>query len=106
MGASPPPRTPAGGFFVFKRRFMAHLSQVTLSESAAVSAQGVEAATFVSRRLNHLRALEAEGIYILREAAAEFARPGMLYSIGQDSSVILRLAQKTLFPGRVPFPPL
>ena len=49
---------------------------------------------FSSSRLNHLRALEAESIYILREAAAEFAKPVMLYSIGKDSSVMLRLAQK------------
>jgi sulfate adenylyltransferase subunit 2 len=55
-------------------------------------------------RLNHLRALEAESIYILREAAAEFARPVMLYSIGKDSSVMLRLAQKAFYPGRIPFP--
>ena len=54
--------------------------------------------------LSHLKALEAESIYILREAAAEFARPVMLYSIGKDSSVMLRLAQKAFFPGKVPFP--
>jgi sulfate adenylyltransferase subunit 2 len=57
-------------------------------------------------RLNHLQALEAESIYILREAAAEFARPVMLYSIGKDSSVMLRLAQKAFFPGPIPFPML
>src|SRR6185369_9686730 len=56
------------------------------------------------RRLSHLRTLEAESIYILREAAAEFARPVMLYSIGKDSSVMLRLAQKAFFPGKFPFP--
>lgn len=55
-------------------------------------------------QLNHLRALEAESIYILREAAAEFARPVMLYSIGKDSSVMLRLAQKAFYPGKIPFP--
>lgn len=58
----------------------------------------------VSARMNHLRTLEAESIYILREAAAEFARPVMLYSIGKDSSVMLRLAQKAFFPGKIPFP--
>ena len=57
-----------------------------------------------ARRLNHLEALEAESIYILREAAAEFARPVMLYSIGKDSSVMLRLAQKAFYPGKIPFP--
>ena len=56
------------------------------------------------RRLNHLQTLEAESIYILREAAAEFDRPVMLYSIGKDSSVMLRLAQKAFYPGRIPFP--
>ena len=52
----------------------------------------------------HLKALEAESIFILREAAAEFARPVMMYSISKDSSVMLRLAQKAFFPGKIPFP--
>ena len=56
------------------------------------------------QRLSHLQALEAESIYILREAAAEFSRPVMLYSIGKDSSVMLRLAQKAFSPGKIPFP--
>jgi sulfate adenylyltransferase subunit 2 len=56
------------------------------------------------RRLSHLQALEAESIHILREAAAEFSQPVMLYSIGKDSSVMLRLAQKAFFPGKIPFP--
>ena len=55
------------------------------------------------QRLNHLQALEAESLYILREAVAEFARPVMLYSIGKDSSVMLRLAQKAFYPGRFRF---
>jgi sulfate adenylyltransferase subunit 2 len=55
-------------------------------------------------RLNHLQVLEAESISILREAVAEFARPVMLYSIGKDSSVMLRLAQKAFYPGKIPFP--
>ena len=63
-----------------------------------------EVATSAFKRLSHLQALEAESIYILREAAAEFARPVMLYSIGKDSSVMLRLAQKAFFPGKIPFP--
>src|SRR5689334_8204362 len=58
----------------------------------------------LDRRLGHLATLEAESIYILREAAAEFARPVMLYSIGKDSSVMLRLAQKAFYPGKIPFP--
>lgn len=52
----------------------------------------------------HLKQLEAESIFILREAVAEFTRPVMLYSIGKDSSVMLRLAQKAFHPGRIPFP--
>src|SRR3954452_13180604 len=55
-------------------------------------------------RLTHLRALEAESIHILREVVAEFANPVMLYSIGKDSSVMVRLAQKAFHPGRLPFP--
>ena len=54
--------------------------------------------------LTHLRALEAESIHILREVVAEFAKPVMLYSIGKDSSVMVRLAQKAFYPGKLPFP--
>jgi sulfate adenylyltransferase subunit 2 len=56
------------------------------------------------RTLTHLRALEAESIHILREVAAEFQKPVMLYSIGKDSSVMVRLAQKAFYPGNIPFP--
>jgi sulfate adenylyltransferase subunit 2 len=55
-------------------------------------------------RLTHLQTLEAESIHILREVTSEFQRPVMLYSIGKDSSVLLRLAQKAFHPGRIPFP--
>src|SRR6202051_4826019 len=55
-------------------------------------------------RLTHLHTLEAESIHILREVASEFQRPVMLYSIGKDSSVLLRLAQKAFHPGAIPFP--
>src|SRR6516162_9379316 len=55
-------------------------------------------------RLDHLRALEAESLHIMREVVAEFERPVMLYSIGKDSSVLLRLAQKAFYPGPIPFP--
>ena len=58
----------------------------------------------MSYRLSHLRALEAESIHIIREVAAEFRNPVMLYSIGKDSSVMARLAEKAFAPGRVPFP--
>jgi sulfate adenylyltransferase subunit 2 len=52
----------------------------------------------------HLRQLEAESIGILREVAAAFRRPVMLYSIGKDSSVMLHIARKAFHPGRLPFP--
>jgi len=52
----------------------------------------------------HLKALENEAIHIFREVAAEFEKPVMLYSIGKDSSVLLHLARKAFYPGRVPFP--
>lgn len=55
-------------------------------------------------RINHLKQLEAESIHIIREVAAEFERPVMLYSIGKDSSVMLRLAQKAFYPDKIPFP--
>src|SRR5512132_3994702 len=54
--------------------------------------------------LSHLRMLEAESIHILREVYAEFQKPVMLYSIGKDSSVMVRLAQKAFHPGNIPFP--
>ncbi len=54
--------------------------------------------------LTHLRELEAEAIHIIREVVAEFANPVMLYSIGKDSSVMVRLAEKAFAPGKVPFP--
>jgi sulfate adenylyltransferase subunit 2 len=52
----------------------------------------------------HLRRLEAEAIFIMREVAAEFVKPVMLYSVGKDSSVLLHLARKAFFPGKAPFP--
>ena len=57
-----------------------------------------------ARRLTHLRQLEAESIHILREVVAEFENPVMLYSIGKDSAVLVRLAQKAFAPGKLPFP--
>ncbi len=54
--------------------------------------------------LSHLKELEAEAIQIIREVAAEFENPVMLYSIGKDSSVMVRLAEKAFYPGKVPFP--
>jgi len=65
---------------------------------------GVGSGAEVVPRLSHLKMLEAESIHIFREVAAEFQKPVMLYSIGKDSSVMLRLAQKAFFPGPIPFP--
>ena len=55
-------------------------------------------------KLTHLKQLEAESIHIIREVAAEFQNPVMLYSIGKDSAVMLHLARKAFFPGKLPFP--
>lgn len=55
-------------------------------------------------KLTHLKQLEAESIHIIREVAAEFERPVMLYSIGKDSAVMLQLALKAFYPGKPPFP--
>jgi sulfate adenylyltransferase subunit 2 len=70
-------------------------NEIQVSSSAASSR---------AARFSHLQLLEAESIHILREVASEFERPVMLYSIGKDSSVMLRLAQKAFYPGPIPFP--
>ncbi len=57
-----------------------------------------------NKKLTHLKKLEAESIHIMREVVAEFDNPGMLYSVGKDSSVMLHLAQKAFFPAPPPFP--
>ncbi|MGF1803524.1 sulfate adenylyltransferase subunit CysD [Vibrio gigantis] len=56
------------------------------------------------KKMTHLKQLEAESIHIMREVAAEFDNPVMLYSVGKDSSVMLHLAQKAFAPGTPPFP--
>src|SRR6201995_3881190 len=58
----------------------------------------------MTARPAHLKALEAESIYILREVAAQATRPVLLYSIGKDSSVLLHLARKAFHPAKLPFP--
>ena len=58
------------------------------------------------QRLSHLKQLEAESIHIFREVVAEFEHPVLLYSIGKDSSVLLHLARKAFYPGKLPFPML
>src|SRR5215469_7709924 len=56
------------------------------------------------RLITHLEQLEAESIHIIREAIAESDNPVLLYSIGKDSSVLLHLARKAFYPGKLPFP--
>ena len=82
----------------------AHHAPVTSEASPAVTAGPASPDVMSTPRFDHLRALEAESIHILREVVAEFERPVMLYSIGKDSSVLLRLAQKAFYPGPIPFP--
>lgn len=60
--------------------------------------------TISNKTLTHLKQLEAESIHIFREVAAEFENPVMLYSVGKDSSVLLHLARKAFYPGKIPFP--
>jgi sulfate adenylyltransferase subunit 2 len=60
--------------------------------------------TTTTYELSHLRALEAESIHVIREVAAEFERPVLLFSGGKDSCVMLRLAEKAFAPARLPFP--
>src|SRR4051812_17398853 len=55
-------------------------------------------------RLTHLKELEAESIYVLREVAAQFERPALLFSGGKDSIVLSHLARKAFWPARIPFP--
>ncbi len=58
----------------------------------------------INDKMTHLEVLEAESIQIIREVAAEFDNPVMLYSVGKDSSVLLHLVRKAFYPGRIPFP--
>src|ERR1700683_3983642 len=83
---------------------MSYGTEISLDQVERLGSPPRDTDALPARRLDHLQALEAESIYILREAVAEFARPVMLYSIGKDSSVMLRLAQKAFFPGKIPFP--
>ncbi|MEM9195011.1 MAG: sulfate adenylyltransferase subunit CysD [Myxococcota bacterium] len=72
--------------------------------SGPVSSAADPVATVPRAAMTHLRQLEAESIHIIREAAAEFDKPVMLYSIGKDSSVMARLAMKAFAPAPLPFP--
>src|SRR5215467_6096841 len=66
--------------------------------------RALDLTTIPAHRLSHLERLEAESIHIMREVAAEFRNPVMLYSIGKDSSVMLHLAMKAFHPAKPPFP--
>ena len=72
--------------------------------AVTLSTQPVTDPAITPDRLTHLKQLEAESIHIIREVAASFANPVMLYSIGKDSSVMLHLARKAFYPGTPPFP--
>ena len=79
--------------FVAARNFLLHIYS-SIKEATDMDQQ----------RLTHLQQLEAESIHIIREVAAEFDNPVMMYSIGKDSSVMLHLARKAFYPGKIPFP--
>ena len=90
--------------FLFLGGLMINASELLYEPQQQASKALGAVPSLTAPQMNHLRALESESIYILRETAAEFARPVMLYSIGKDSSVLLRLAQKAFYPGKIPFP--
>lgn len=75
-----------------------------MRSTAGFAEQGWMADASGAGGLTHLQQLEAESIYILREAVAETENPVLLYSIGKDSSVLLHLAMKAFYPGKPPFP--
>jgi len=89
----------AAGFISGYADNSGHLYQ--LYEDAMTTAQELNAGRY---ELSHLRSLEAEAIHIIREVAAEFERPVLLFSGGKDSIVMLHLAIKAFRPGRLPFP--
>lgn len=80
-----------------KERSSKDRSSETRSSSSATQEEAFNAPD--AARLTHLKQLEAESIHIIREVAAEFANPVMMYSIGKDSSVMLHLARKAFYPG-------
>src|SRR3954465_7550768 len=103
-GVSTVPRSstcrPQAGFLRLRKVSMhAQVQPVTTLKPIAAPRRNASPA-----RLSHLARLEAESIHIFREVAAEFAKPLLMYSIGKDSSVLLHLARKAFFPGRIPFP--
>jgi sulfate adenylyltransferase subunit 2 len=88
---------------IFSRSEQWRCAQASCAQRAARSSK--QFAIFaLMYKLNNLKELEAESIHIIREVAAEFEIPVMLYSIGKDSSVMVRLAEKAFAPGKPPFP--
>jgi sulfate adenylyltransferase subunit 2 len=85
-----------------------NIKQINIQGPAPVPGNGRKGAAFLQygklATLTHLQRLEAESIHIMREVAAEAAKPVMLYSIGKDSSVMLHLARKAFYPAKPPFP--
>nr|WP_300306003.1 sulfate adenylyltransferase subunit CysD [Halomonas sp.] len=77
---------------------------MTSLQSASKAGAAQPGSPITPQRLTHLKQLEAESIHIIREVAAEFSNPVMMYSIGKDSSVMLHLARKAFYPGTPPFP--
>ncbi|MGO2132310.1 MAG: sulfate adenylyltransferase subunit CysD [Halomonas sp.] len=80
------------------------MSTLHVARQADNPAVAADEAAVTPRRMTHLKQLEAESIHIIREVAAQFSNPVMLYSIGKDSSVMLHLARKAFYPGVPPFP--
>lgn len=77
---------------------------LSLTQSLSTSCNQTDTLMTADYKLTHLKQLEAESIHIIREVAAEFERPVMLYSIGKDSAVMLHLTMKAFYPGKPPFP--
>ena len=77
---------------------------MTSLQAASKAGAAQPGSPITPQRLTHLKQLEAESIHIIREVAAEFSNPVMMYSIGKDSSVMLHLARKAFYPGTPPFP--
>ena len=86
------------------RSLAAHSQHTTHAPRESVSGGAPETTSVY--KLSHLGALEAQSIYIMREVAAEFERPALLFSGGKDSIVMLHLARKAFFPSPPPFPVL
>src|SRR5215213_9973510 len=89
------------GPLVRRRRMTRNLDLPVVGAPAVAPTDGLEGRRAAT---SHLQRLESESIHIMREVAAGFRKPVMLYSIGKDSSVLLHLAMKAFYPGKPPFP--